>query len=65
MEKLEYEVEKYIKDSLIVDIVIKKANKIKLNGNKNLMIAEIDSWKQKERSWVRRKSWGIYINNRG
>lgn len=49
MEKLEHKMKKYMKDSLKVNTVVKKASKIKLNENKNLIIAEIDSWEQKRK----------------
>ncbi|XP_070162472.1 golgin subfamily A member 6-like protein 22 [Polyergus mexicanus] len=63
-EKLEQEVEKYIKDSLKVNIVVKKANRIELNGNRNLVIAEIDRWEQKREIMSKKKELRRGITNK-
>jgi len=46
-ERLEQEVEGFIRDSLKIEIGVKKASKITLREGKNIVIAELDNWEQK------------------
>jgi len=47
IERLEQEVKEFIRESLKVDVEVKKVRKIRINDNKNIMVAEIDNWEQK------------------
>jgi len=65
MERLEQEVKEFIRESLKVDVEVKKVRKIRINDNKNIMVAEIDSWEQKREIMSKKKELekGIIIKD--
>jgi len=65
MEKLDQEVKEFIRESLKVDVEVKKVRKIRINDNKNVMVAEIDNWEQKREIMCKKKELekGIIIED--
>jgi len=64
-ERLDQEVKEFIRESLKVDVGVKKVRKIKINDNKKVMIAEIDNWEQKREIMGKKKELekGIIIED--
>lgn len=54
-EKLEREMEEYIKDSIKIEIEVKKAKKITLKRGRNIVIEELNNWKQKKNIMSKKK----------
>lgn len=55
LEKLKQEVEEYIKECLKVEVMVKKASKIRVGKRKNVVIAEIEEWEQKRQIMTKNK----------
>lgn len=64
-ERLEQEVTKFIEDNIRVKVEIKKASIITTRENKEMVIAEVDSWEQKRNIMSRKKNLerGIIIED--
>lgn len=53
--KLKQEMEEYIKECLKVEVMVKKASKIRVGKRKNVVIAEIEEWEQKRQIMTKNK----------
>lgn len=64
-EKLEREVEGFVKDSLKMDIEVKKADKITAGKGKQMVIAEVGCWEQKRIIMEKKRELakGVIIEN--
>lgn len=47
--------EEYIKEYLKVEVMVKKASKIRVGKRKNVVIAEIEEWEQKRQIMTKNK----------
>lgn len=65
VERLEQEIEGFVKEALVkeIEVVVKKASRIKLRGNESAVIVEIERWEGKREIMHKKKELkrGIYI----
>jgi len=64
-ENLEQEITEYIKENIEVNVEIKRAKKIEVRGSKEIIIAEINKWEQKNNVLKKKNKLkkGIIIEN--
>lgn len=55
MENVEHEVENFIRDSIKVNLGVKKVSRISTRENKSMVLAELSSWEQKREIMMRKR----------
>lgn len=64
-ERLEQEVEGFVKEDLKVKVAVKKASRLRTSGKESVIIAEIENWEEKREIMRRKKELkrGIFIED--